>query len=83
MSLTMQILREKLPACCECAYENLLADSGKPDNLRDMLDAIDHELTMYAEDQDGCITAKERSDCIRFKRLCLLALKQSKGAAAA
>lgn len=81
MSLTMQILREKLPACCLCAYENLLADSGKPDNLRDMLDAIEHELTMYAEGQDGCITAKERNECIEFKEICLLGLKQSKGAA--
>ena len=59
---------KEFPACCISAYENLKSDSGKGDNLKDMLDAVDHELTLYAEGQDGCITPREQSQCIRWKQ---------------
>ncbi len=55
----------KLPPCCLSAYENLAADS-KAERIQDLLDAVTHEMTLYAEDQDGCITAKERAQCSRY-----------------
>lgn len=57
---------KKFPACCIGAWD------GK-DNTASLIFAVDHELTMYAEDQDGCITAKEANECRRFivwLRLC-------------
>lgn len=64
MSLGEQA-RRRLPACAEATFDNLSQDSGHG-GIRDMIDAVNHELTLYAEDQDGCITAKERSECVRF-----------------
>jgi hypothetical protein len=60
--------RRRLPACCVSTFENLQADSNGAERIQDLVDAVQHEMTLYAEDQDGCITAKERSECGRYLR---------------
>jgi len=55
----------KVPACCYSAVESCIMDDGYP-SFQAIEDGVEHELQMYAEDQDGCITAKERNECVRF-----------------
>jgi len=57
---------KRLPACCVCAVENCVQDTGE--TISSIVAGVNHELTMYAEDQDGCITAKERNVCVRYLR---------------
>ncbi len=63
---TFEEARQRLPACCLSAFESLQADSKNALRIEDLRDAVEHEMTMYAENQDGCITAKERSECSRY-----------------
>lgn len=61
---TFEEARRRLPACCVGASDATIADTGK--TISALVAAVEHELTMYAEDQDGCITAKERTQCVRY-----------------
>jgi hypothetical protein len=55
---------KRLPACCVCAVDACVQDTGE--TVQSIVAGVEHELTMYAEDQDGCITAKERNQCVRY-----------------
>lgn len=57
-----------LPDCCLSAYENLLSDSQRPNNLKDMMDAVNHEMALHQEGQDGCISDLNYKKCIAFKK---------------
>jgi hypothetical protein len=60
-----QEARKKFPSCCLGALESTEADSGE--TVEALLAAVEHELDLYAEDQDGCITDRQRNECVRFK----------------
>ncbi len=62
--ITFTEAMKRLPGCCICAVDNCIDDNGE--TIGSIIAGVDHELTMYAEDQDGCITAKERSQCVRY-----------------
>lgn len=59
MNLTFAEANRRFPACCVGAWD-------EQETISSLVFAVEHELTMYAENQDGCITAKEASECKRY-----------------
>ena len=55
----------KLPLCCLDTLENLRTYTNR---LEDLRAAVKHELFLYAEGQDGSITADEQKECIEYLR---------------
>jgi hypothetical protein len=56
----------KLPACCEYAVEMCVCDTGE--TVDSIIAGVEHEMTLHEEDQDGCISAAEYKQCLRFLR---------------
>ena len=59
MPITFKQAYARFPACCIGAW-------NEKERIEELIFACDHEMTMYAENQDGCITSKERRECSEF-----------------
>ena len=57
---------KRVPMCCIIAVDNCIADTGE--TTESIIAGVTHELDMYAEDQDGCISARERNECVNYLR---------------
>lgn len=59
MKMTFARAYKRFPACCMGAWD-------EQRTVTSLVYAVDHELTMFKEGQDGCITNKERAECSHF-----------------
>lgn len=50
---------KKFPVCCVGGLDG-------EETISNLVFQVEHELTMYAENQDGCITTREASQCRRY-----------------
>lgn len=57
-----------MPKCCAITYDNLQSDSHGAEHVQDIIDAVEHELQLWKEGQDGCISGLEAAKCVAFLR---------------
>lgn len=63
---TYEQARKNLPLCCIGAAEATIADSGE--TIDALIAAVEHEIEIYLEGQDGCINTKEYHGCVQYMR---------------